>query len=298
MRFRFWILVLGMAFILASCNSRQPEVVEVDFSGSAADRESTEITSKPALRVAIAPVISPRESYSYYQDLFEYMGMRLDMKIEFRQRSSYEEVNEMLERNLVDIAFICTGAYIEGSSGMDLLVGPQFNGTPLYQALVITSRQSDFYSFADFQGRSFAYTDPLSFTGRLYPDKRVADLGGDPDSFFGSVQFTNGHDVSMQMVSRNLIDGAAVNGLIYRYLEASHPEITDNLRIIEHSDYFGVPPIVTSLLLSAEIHERLQALFLGLHLDPAGRQILDHLRIDRFVALDDTMYNSAREIRR
>jgi hypothetical protein len=37
---------------------------------------------------------------------------------------SYEEVNGLLDRNLVDMAFICTGAYIDGSDNFDLLVAP------------------------------------------------------------------------------------------------------------------------------------------------------------------------------
>lgn len=297
-RTRTLLPVLMVFVLLASCNFHQPDVVvEVDFTGDTQEKAQAASESRPALRVAIAPVISPRESYSYYQELFEYMGVHLDMKIEFKQRASYEEVNEMLERNLVDLAFICTGAYIDGADGMDLLVGPQFNGVPLYQAVVIVSAQSDIETFADFKDRAFAYTDPLSFTGRLYPDKRIRDLGEDPETFFGSVQYTNGHDVSMQMVARNLIDGASVNGLIYRYVKSSHPEITNNLRIIERSDSFGVPPIVTSLLLPPEISERIMSLFLEMHLDPKGRSILDHLIIERFVALGDSMYNTAREIR-
>jgi phosphonate transport system substrate-binding protein len=293
------LLPVLMGFLLlASCNFSKPEVVEVDFAGDLPEELQDSSEALPVLRVAIAPVISPRESYSYYQELFEYMGEHLDMKIEFKQRASYEKVNEMLERNLVDLAFICTGAYIDGADGMDLLVGPQFDGVPLYQAVVIVSDQSTIETFADFKNRDFAYTDPLSFTGQVYPDKRIRDLGEDPETFFGSVQYTNGHDVSMQMVARHLIDGASVNGLIYRYLQSSHPEITNNLRIIERSDSFGVPPIVTSLLLPPEIFERIRSLFLGMHQDPNGRSILDHLIIERFVALEDSMYNTAREIRK
>jgi phosphonate transport system substrate-binding protein len=296
--FRVALSAMMFFFLLASCNPRQPDVVEVDFTRDLQDSEPSDAETRQVLRIAIAPVISPRESYSYYQELFEYMGKHLEVKVEFRQRSSYEEVNEMLERNLIDLAFICTGAYIDGSEGMELLAGPQFNGLPLYQALVIVSARSDIRTFADFRGRDFAYTDPLSFTGRIYPEKRINDLGENPETFFRSVQYTNGHDVSMQMVARNLVDGASVNGLIYSYVRSSNPDITNNLRIIEHSEFFGVPPIVTSLLLPRETRDRIKDLFLEMHQDPQGRIILDHLIIERFVAMDDSMYNSAREIRK
>ncbi|MFO7999106.1 MAG: PhnD/SsuA/transferrin family substrate-binding protein [Bacteroidales bacterium] len=292
------IMSMTVLLLPVACNERSAEVVEVDFSspGGLPDDSGSDDTLA-VLRVAIAPVISPRESFSYYHELFDYMGSRLNMKIEFRQRPSYEEVNEMLERNQIDLAFICTGAYIEGSAGMDLLVGPLFKGNPFYQAYVITSLQSEITQFEEFQGKRFVYTDPMSFTGKLYPEKRIRDLGADPNRFFASVQYTHGHDVSIQMVSRNLVEGASVSGLIYHYLQATNPAMIQNVRIIERSDRFGVPPIVTSLMLSPETFRRIQDLFLEMHLDPVGREILDKLIIDRFSMVSDTLYNSAREIR-
>jgi phosphonate transport system substrate-binding protein len=293
------VVLAGLAgLLLFSCNRPRPEVVEVDLSGHRGDAPGSEQqNAAPVLRVAIAPVISPRESFIYYQELFDYMGSHLDgIDIEFRQRCSYEEVNGMLERNEVDLAFICTGAYLEGTGGMDLLVGPLIRGRPYYQALVIVPAQSEATRFEDLQGGKFAYTDPYSFTGRLYPDYRARLLGQDPEGYFGSVQFTNGHDVSIQLVSRNLVDGASVSGLIFNYLQATNPEKTRNVRILERSADFGVPPIVTSLLLDQELRDQLRDLFLGLHLNPQGRDILDKLMIDRFVLVEDSLYQSARAI--
>jgi phosphonate transport system substrate-binding protein len=290
-------LFLVSGFLLISCNLRKEEVANIDFS-SETDPEvyARETDSVPALRVAIAAVISPKESFVYYRELFDFMSDRLNMKVEFKQRMSYEEVNSLLERNMVDMAFICTGAYLEGSDRFDLLVVPWFNNQPYYYAYLITNEKSGIRTLEDIRGRSFAFTDPLSFTGKAYAIKRLADIGENPETFFGDLTFTMSHDISIQMVSRNLVDAATIDGLIYDYLEIYQPDKIRNVRIIEKSENFGIPPVVSSLLMKPEMKEKIQQLFVEMHEDERGREILDKLLIDRFQVSNDSLYKSARKI--
>lgn len=291
------IIALFILMQFSGCGPSGQQPVEIDFSPRASSAPiATPGDTLRVLSVAIAPVISPKESFVYYKELFDYMGDRLNMKIEFKQRMSYAEVNSMLERDIVDLAFICTGAYVDGSESMDLLAGPVFRGKPFYHAYIITNINSPIEVFEDLKGKSFAYTDPLSHTGKLYPMKRIIDLELDTASFFNKTVYSGSHDVSIQMVARNLIDGASVSGLIYEYMQSSQPELMKNLRIIEVSEPFGVPPIVTSLLLDPEIKKQVKDLFLNLHKDAQGREILDKLLIDKFDIIEDSMYTSIRKI--
>jgi phosphonate transport system substrate-binding protein len=284
--------------ILVSCNSRQDNISFIDFSDQTAGQDiSSGTDSVPILRVAISAVISPKESFVYYRELFDFMSDRLNMKIEFKQRMSYDEVNNLLDRNLVDIAFICTGAYIDGSDGFDLLVTPVTKDKPYYHAYVIANENSGIESFQDIRDHTFAFTDPLSFTGKTYAIKRVRDHGSEPEAFFSSLIYTRSHDVSIQMVSRNLIDAASVNGLIFDYLSINQPDMVMNVNIIEKSEVFGIPPVVSSLLLPVETRDRLRKLFINMHEDARGREILGKLQIDRFIIADDTLYSSARKMR-
>ncbi len=289
------LLFTLLGLMMGACNSPREETVEVDFS---ADPPASGIErpqdSLAVLSVAIAPVISPKESFVYYNELFDYLATRMNVKVEFRQRMSYQEVNNMLERNMVDMAFICTGSYIEASDRMDILVAPVVDGEPRYQAYIITNVNSGIQEFKDLKGRSFAFTDPLSTAGRVYPLKRIMDLGGDTTTFFKNTVYSSSHDTSIQMVSRNLIAGAAISSLIYHYLEKTQPELISNLRIIDQSESFGSPPIVTSLLLAPEKKQQIRQLFLEMHHDPQGREILDKLMVDQFILVGDTLYDSLR----
>jgi phosphonate transport system substrate-binding protein len=292
----FCLFFLLLAF---SCSGPRHESVTVDFSTSTEEGDDyVGPDSLPVLRVAIATVISPRESFGYYKELFDYISQRLHLKVEFKQRMTYQEVNELLAQNLVDIAFICSGAYVVGSENMELLVVPVHNGLPYYQGYIITQQNATATRFEDFRGKSFTYSDPLCFTGKLFIDGKLDDMGTTSEEFFGNVLFSSSHDISIQMVSRNLVDGASVNGLIYDYLSFFQPETVENIRLIEKSTYFGIPPIVNSLSLPRNLREDIQALFLDMHLHAEGRKIIEQLQVDKFILSGDTLYDGIREARK
>lgn len=290
---------LFFLFLAFSCSGPRHESVTVDFSTSTEEGDDyVGHDSLPVLRVAIATVISPRESYIYYQELFEYISERLNLNIEFKQRISFQEVTELLANNQVDIAFICSGAYSMNAEKMELLVVPVHNGLPYYQGYIITQQNSGINKFEDFRGKSFSYSDPLCVTGKLFVDGKLSDMGLTSEEFFGEVIYSSSHDISIQMVSRNLVDGASVNGLIYDYLEQFQPGALQNIKLIEKSQYFGIPPIVNSKEMPAQSKKEIQDLFLNMHLFEEGRKILQHLQVDQFILAGDTLYDGIREARK
>lgn len=294
----FLLLLLPVFLFAASCNGPRKEPVTIDFSQEQQASELSGIDSIPTLRVAIATVISPRESFIYYKELFDYISEELNLRVEFKQRMTYQEVNQLLAENQVDVAFICSGAYVVGAESVELLVVPVHNNLPYYQGYVITQQNSTVTRFEDFRGKSFTYSDPLCFTGKLFIDGKLKEMGTSSEEFFSQVLFSSSHDISIQMVSRNLVDGASVNGLIYDYLSHFQPEAIHNIRLIEKSNYFGIPPIVNSKGLSRTLRSEIQALFLDMHLHEQGRRIMNQLQVDRFIISGDTLYDGIREARK
>ncbi len=296
LRYRYFLVIATLLFFQSGCFRTQPEAVEVDFSSSdEAAKQLVHNDSLAPLRVAIATVISPRESFVYYKELFESLSQQLGRKIEFKQSMTYQEVNDMLAQNLVDMAFICSGAYVVGSDHFELLVVPVVKGLPYYRGYIISNEATNIVRFEDFKDRSFTYSDPLCFTGKLYIDSRLKDMGTTSEDFFGEIKFSMSHDVSIQMVSRNLVDGASVNGLIFDYLSVHQPDHINHVRIIEKSGYNGIPPIVNSLLMPRELREEIQSFFLHMHEHETGKAILNKLLIDKFIMGSDTLYHRLRE---
>ncbi len=138
------------------------------------------------IRVSVAAVVSPQGTLESYQPLLDYLSHQLDRPVELVQRQTYAETNALIEENAVDIAFVCTSAYIEGHErfGMGLLAAPLTCSAPSYQLLLIVPASSSAHNMADLVGLVFAFTDPISFSGRVYPTYLVHQLGSTPKDFF------------------------------------------------------------------------------------------------------------------
>jgi len=250
------------------------------------------------LRVAVAAVISPQGTVESYNLLLESLQSHLNRPIELVQRRTYLEINDLLEQGQVDVAFVCTSAYIAGSEkfGMELLVAPQVKGETVYYSLLLVPSDSSATSIADLRGKVFAFTDPISLSGRMYPTYLVMQQGSTPDEFFGRVFFTYSHDQAILAVANKVADGAAVDSLVYEFFLARDATIGEKTRVIHRSPPFGIPPVVVNPALRPQLKLDLQNFFLSLHEDAQGQAALKAIGVDRFVPIEDSAYQSVRDL--
>ena len=250
------------------------------------------------LRISIAGMFTPKETYSIYSELLDYIGEKTGRSTILQKTGSYSSVNDLLARKETDFAFLCSGGYVEASHHMGLvpLVAPVVNGQPLYYSYILAREGSGIQKFEDFRGRRFAFGDPLSLTGTLYPMSRITNAGYSLDSFFGDYIYTNNHDNSIKAVMEGVVDGTAVDSLIFDYLKARNPASVEGLVIIEKSQPFGSPPIVARPGLPKETRDQLIQVLVGMQDDPKGREILAQLGIERFVQVDKSLYKSVEQL--
>jgi phosphonate transport system substrate-binding protein len=264
---------------------------------------SAEVVSVPrqknTLKIAVGAIISPTKSLVFYEDIFDYIGEKLGREVEMVQRKTYAEVNFLLEEERIDAAFVCSRPYVEGHRdfGMELLCVPMCFGKTEYCSYFIVHKASLIQNLEDLRGKVFAFSDPLSNTGMLIPTYTLAMMGERPESFFRRHIFTYSHDNSIRSVAEKLVDGAAVDSLIWEYLKAEDPKWTAQTRIIYRSTPCGIPPVVVSPGIAPQLKEKLRSAFLNMHNDPRGREILKRILIDRFTVIEDSAYNSIRQMR-
>jgi len=291
--FRKKLLSLLMIFPLLWSCSRDRETAVVDFADTVpierAQRNPRE--DLPLLRVAVGAMISPKETFIHYQDLLTYLGRRTGRTPEFIQRKTYGEINELLGLGLLDIALICTGPYATGKGpyGFRPLAVPLKEGGHSYQSYLIVMDQA-FQGLEDLKGRTFAFTDPESNTGKLVPTYWLAQMGVSPERYFSKIIYTYSHDNSILAVSRGLVDGAAVDSLIWEHYEETHPAMTALTRVIKRSEPYPIPPIVASRFFPEDARRHVAEALLSMHEDPEGRRILEGLRIERFMSPPKSWY--------
>ncbi len=293
------VVLLVMIFLaFAGCDSDRDKA-RVDFSKTVpVARPGQRTSSTPPLRVAVAAMISPKETFDLYRQLLAYLGGKVGTDLEFVQRKTYAEIDELLKRGEIDLAFICSGPYVANRNkfGFEALAVPEIHGSHFYRSYLIVNKESPFHRLEELKGHTFAFTDPDSNTGRLVPTYWLGEMHERPETFFSRIVYTYSHDNSIMAVARNLVDGATVDGLIWEFYQEKNPAFTSKTRIIKKSEPFGIPPLVASKNLPVKSKERIQQILFFMHQDPEGKKILTELMIERFIAPQEEWYDNLRQV--
>jgi len=293
------ITILIVALGLSACtpDSSDQVAAQVDLYDlqPLPDPQQSEILP---LRVAIAAVISPVGTAESYAPLLAYLEGELGRPVEVEQRRTYAEVNDLIETGEVDLAFVCTSAYLAGREdfGMQLLVAPVVHGETFYRSQLIVPADSAAASIADLRGKVFAFTDPMSFTGRVYPTYLLQQIGETPTDFFQRTFFTYSHDDAIRAVANGVADGAAVDSLVLDFALVRDPELGTKIKIIHTSPSFGIPPVVVSPDIRPQLRAELETILLNMNNNPEGLSALGTLDIDRFTLVKAALYDLVEEI--
>ena len=291
---RSWLAAM---LFFAGCTS-QEDIPKVVLSDVETPVESKAKPFPVPLRICISAIVSPSKNIVDYESILQYLGRRLGRPIEIIQRDTYGESISLLENREIDLALICSGPYVvcRKRFGAELLVAPQVDGKTTYQSYVIVHKESLIRRFKDLRGKTFAFTDPLSNTGKMYPTYLILKSGEFPDTYFRKTIFTRGHDNSVKAVADKLVDGAAVDSLVWENLSRTEPEVAGRTRVILRSPPFGIPPIIVHPALHTELKNTLRSLFLNMHENKEGGKLLARVGIERFVMVDDSAYDSVRHM--
>jgi len=300
MCFRRSLSYLALLVLVAACSPDDQQPVKVNLSPSAPTAAAPAETPVKPLRIGMGGIITPKEGYRYYQQLQGYLAQQLGQPVQLVDRANYEELNRLLQSGGIDAAFVCAGPYVEGKQQFDmqLIAMPLVNGKSVYHAYIIVHKDSPIQNLSQLEGKSFAFTDPKSNSGKLVPTYMLAQLKTTPERFFSRRIFTYGHDNSIKAVAERHVDGASVDSLIWDYTARKYPHLTANTRVIATSEPYGIPPVVVRPGIDPALKQRLQQALLTVHQNPEGKAILDGMLIDRFVPGDDRNYDSIRAMNR
>jgi len=291
-------MILPFLLVASGCADDSDRKV-VDFSRTiGVARPDTASPEQSGLRVAVGAMVSPRETFAHYREILEYIGAKAGTEVQLVQRRTYGEISDLLGKGGIDLAFVCSGPYAmeKDRQTFELLATPEVNGSHFYQAYLIVNEKSPFHNLGDLRGKTFAFTDPDSNTGKLVPTYWLGQIQESPESFFGKTIYTYSHDNAIMAVAKGLVDAAAVDGLIWDFYHKRNPAVTAATRVIRKSEPYGIPPLVASGKLSSDMKGRIRELLLAMHQDADGKRILDHLMIDRFVEPKDEWYDGIRAL--
>lgn len=251
--------------------------------------------TEPPIRFGLTAVVMT-ENTRFLDDWSQYLEQKMGRKVEFVLRRSYRDVMDLLDSGGVEFAWICGYPYVQTRKpeSLRLMTVPIYRGSPSYYSYIIVHHRSPYKRFSDLNGKVFAFSDPDSNSGFLYPISVMTKNGDKPEAFFRETFFTFNHAETVQAIAEQVADGGAVDSYIWEYLAAFKPEVTAKTRIIKRSPKFGFPPIVSRLGVAETTVELMKDTLEDMDQDATGKALLAKLKLDGFGNYSDSLYNDIR----
>lgn len=128
--------------------------------------------------------------------------------------TSYAATIEAMCAGRVDVGFLATFAYVLAKErcGADVRLVSIRQNKPFYVAQILYRADLNAKTLADLRGKRFAFVDPASASGYLFPAALLKKNGIDPDRFFSQVVFAGGHDKVVLAIYTGSVDAGATFG--------------------------------------------------------------------------------------
>lgn len=247
------------------------------------------------VRVGLIPSEDSRAMLASSQQLLDALEKNLGIKVQGFVASDYNGVIEAMRAGHVDVAYLGPFSYVLGTTVAPIeafaTAETAKSGRTFYRSQIIARKDSGIKDIKDLKGRSFAFVDPSSTSGHLFPKAGLIKLGIDPDTYFGRVLFTGSHDANALAVANKRVDAATIADRILDAAVQKKLVNQDDIQIVWNSDPIPESPTVWRKNLPADLKSKIKTAFLNI------RDITwaDQGKLNRFVETNDQAYDVIRE---
>jgi phosphonate transport system substrate-binding protein len=245
------------------------------------------------LNIGLVPAEDPRLMIADNQALIDALRQSLGMEVKPFVATDYNGVIEALRAKKLDVALLGPFSYVLAASiaEVDPIAIPETQKQgPTYHSLIVARKDRNIRTLADLKGRTFAFVDPSSTSGHLFPKTAMLRAGLNPDTDLRAI-FAGSHDASVIAVQNGKVDAAAVaDGLLDAALARGVVK-ADEIQVVWTSEPIPGSPVVIRRDLPESLKQRIRAAFGAMHDVPWSKGTI----IKRWVPATDENYAVVRE---
>ncbi|KJK10041.1 phosphonate ABC transporter substrate-binding protein [Pseudomonas sp. 5] len=220
---------------------------------------------------------------------------QLGMPVKPFVATDYNGVIEALRAGKLDVAYLGPFSYVLAHqvAGVDAfaVAVTKKAGKSAYRSQIVARKDSGIKQLSDLKGHTFAFVDPSSASGHLFPKAGLEAAGYQPDKLFSRVIFSGSHDASILAVANRKVDAAAVADRIYASAVAQGQVKPDELQIVWSSADIPESPMVWRQDLDPALKQKLAAAMANIKDVPWG----DQGQLNGFQPTTDAAYDVVRE---
>ena len=249
------------------------------------------------LNFGFTPVLSEPEMRAEFEPLMTYLSNALGQKVTLYIAKDYGDLRTQMESGSVDIGSYSPFAYVDAARGGKIRIIAQsiIEGSPTYRGIIVARKDSGLKSIFDLKSKRFAFVDPKSASGYVYPRAMLIEKGIDPESFFKETIFAGNHDKVIAAVLEGRVDAGAIYDGALGVAKRSGVAI-ENLMTLASSDPIPHDAIAVRLGLNEDLAKRIQQALINLDKTEAGRKVIANSKkkLTGHVVADDSVFDVVR----
>jgi phosphonate transport system substrate-binding protein len=260
--------------------------------------ESTEI-----LKFYFTPSLDEKLVREKGQQLLDFVEKETALKFEIHIPQNYDEMIEDFGKGNADMAIMNSMSYITAQEKYDVsakLRVVRF-GKSTYFGQIIAHKDKGIKNVSDLQGKTIAFTDQLSTSGYLFPQKIMKQTGVKP----AKTVFAGKHDTVVKMVYEGIVDAGATfysepasDGTIRdarAKLLDKYPDVADKVQIIAITEPIPNDPMVFRKDIPNEVSFKVSLALIKYMSTDEGKEVMDALySVDGLVRCTDSDYDELR----
>lgn len=248
--------------------------------------------------------IEPFEAIGKLQPLYDSIGQllsaKLGCKVEIYIATNYNAEIEAMRAGKLEIGEFGPLGYIlahqiADAEAVATFAQPDGKKAATYTASIVTMPGSGITNIKQVAGRSFAFSDPDSTSGHLFPAYGLRKNGIDPDTGVKGV-YAGSHTASFEAIRNRKVDAGEFNSQVMDSAMAAGQYHDGDFVTLWKSDPIPTDPIAVRKDLPDSFKARVREAFVSLDLtavDPAN--ILKGFG-HKFVGVDDSLYQPIRDL--
>lgn len=214
--------------------------------------------------------------------------------------TSYAAVIEAMGAGKVDVGWLATFSYVlaHDKYGVELLLVVQRFGSPFYRGQIMVRADSGIQDLAELKGKRFAFVDPASTSGHLYPKTLLLSKGIDPEHFFKKSVFAGSHNAVVLSIYKGEVDGGAAYDGSRSAVAKIFPDVFDKVKVIAYTKEIPNDTVSVRKKLPEDLKLIIRDGLKQVSHSPEGSKVLKKLYgISGFTDLDG-LFNPVREAAR
>ncbi|SVA69337.1 uncharacterized protein METZ01_LOCUS122191 [marine metagenome] len=194
-------------------------------------------TSRNPIRMMFVPSGDAQVIVKGGQEVAELLQKETGLHFKTSVATSYAAVIEAMGAGKVDIGWLATFSYVLAKDKYDveLLLVVQRFGSPFYRGQIMVRADSGINSLDNLQGKRFAFVDPASTSGHLYPKTLLLSKGLDPKTFFSKTIFAGSHNAVVLSIYKGEVDGGAAYDGSRAAVAKSYPDVFEKIKVLAYT---------------------------------------------------------------